>query len=107
MAALTRSAPSEQERLSHEMGMHTEKLTGRSIENFFDIDLGEEHHGFSLPNAFEVDFNKRAEIDASNMDAKAVNLRIRELMTEGYGTIVLKNPGAKHSLAVAFSTGSI
>ncbi len=100
MAALTRSAPSEQERLSHEMGMHTEKLTGRSIENFFDIDLGEEHHGFSLPNAFEVDFNKRAEIDASNMDAKAVNLRIRELMTEGYGTIVLKNPGAKHSLAV-------
>jgi len=100
MAALTRSAPSEQERLSHEMGMHTEKLTGRSIVNFFDIDLGEEHHGFSLPNAFEVDFNKRAEIDASNMDAKAVNLRIRELMTEGYGTIVLKNPGAKHSLAV-------
>ncbi len=100
MAALTRSAPTEQERLSHEMGMHEEQLTGRSIQKFFDIDLGEEHHGFSLPDSFDVDFNKRGEIDASNMDAKAVNLRIREMMTEGYGTIVLKNPGAKHSLAV-------
>jgi len=39
MAALTRSAPSEQERMSHEMGMHTEKLGGRSRQAFFDIDL--------------------------------------------------------------------
>jgi methylamine---glutamate N-methyltransferase subunit B len=100
MAALTRSAPAEQERMSHEMGMHTEQLTGRSQQMFFDIDLNEEHHGFSLPDAFDVDFNKRAEMDASNMDAKAANIRIRELMGEGYGTIVIKNPGAKHSLAV-------
>jgi glutamate synthase domain-containing protein 3 len=100
MAALTRSAPAEQERLSHEMGMHTEQLTGRSQQMFFDIDLNEEHHGFSLPDAFDVDFNKRAEMDVSNMDAKAANIRIRELMGEGYGTIVIKNPGAKHSLAV-------
>ena len=100
MAALRRSAPSEQERLSHEMGMHTEQLTGRSIENFFDIDLDAPAHGFSLPDSFDVDFNKRGEIDASNMEAKAVNLRIRELMKDGYGTVVLKNPGAKHSLAV-------
>ena len=100
MAALTRSAPSEQERKSHEMGMHTEQLTGRTQQVFFDIDLSEAHHGFSLPDSFDVDFNKRAEIDASNMDAKQVNLRIRDLMKEGYGTIVLKNPGAKHALAV-------
>ena len=58
------------------------------------------HHGFSLPNAYDVDYNKRAEIDASNMPANAVNLRIRELMQDGYGTIVIKNPGAKHSIAV-------
>jgi hypothetical protein len=32
MAALTRSAPSEQERMSHEMGMR---------QAFFDIDLNE------------------------------------------------------------------
>jgi len=100
MAALTRSAPSEQERMSHEMGMHTEKLGGRSRQAFFDIDLKEPANGFSLPNAYDVDFNKRAEIDASNMPSKNVNLRIRELMQDGYGTIVIKNPGAKHSIAV-------
>jgi methylamine---glutamate N-methyltransferase subunit B len=100
MAALTRSAPSEQERMSHEMGMHTEKLGGRSRQAFFDIDLNEAANGFALPNAYDVDFNKRAEIDASNMPSKNVNLRIRELMQEGYGTIVIKNPGAKHSIAV-------
>jgi formylmethanofuran dehydrogenase subunit C len=82
------------------MGMHTEQLTGRTQQVFFDIDLNEPHHGFGLPDTFDVDFNKRGEIDASNMDAKQVNLRIREMMKDGYGTIVLKNPGAKHSLAV-------
>jgi glutamate synthase domain-containing protein 3 len=34
------------------------------------------------------------------MDGKAVNLELRRLMSEGYGTIVVKNPGAKHSLGV-------
>jgi glutamate synthase domain-containing protein 3 len=34
------------------------------------------------------------------MDAIAVNLRIRELMGEGYGHIVVQNPLAKHSLGV-------
>jgi len=62
MAALTRSAPSAQERLSHEMGMHTEQLGGRSREAFFDIDLGGAPNGFLLPNAYNVDYNKRAEI---------------------------------------------
>ncbi len=59
-------------------------------QKFFDIDLDEAPHGFSLPNAYDVDFNKRAEIDASNMPANTVNLRIRELMQDGYGTIVIK-----------------
>ena len=100
MAEIARSAPSEQERLSHEMGLHTEQLKGRLRQAFFDIDLAEATHGFGLPNAYDVDFNKRAEVDASNMPAKQVNLRIRELMKDGYGTIVIKNPGAKHSIAV-------
>ncbi len=34
------------------------------------------------------------------MDSKSINLHIRELMGQGYGTIVVKNPGAKHSLGV-------
>ena len=86
--------------ISQEMGMHTEQLRGRTQQKFFEIDLNEEHAGFSLPNAFDVDFNKRAEIDASNMPQSEVNLRIRELMANGYGTIVIRNPGAKHSIAV-------
>ena len=100
MATLARGELSEQERRSHEMGMHTEKLGGRSKLAFFDIDLNEAHHGFSLPNAFDLDFNKRAEIDAAELTPNAVNLRIRQLMQDGYGTIVIKNPGAKHSIAV-------
>jgi glutamate synthase domain-containing protein 3 len=100
MAALTRSAPSEQERMSHEMGMHTEKLGGRSRQVFFDIDLNEPAKGFALPNAYDIDFNKRGEIDASNMPSKNINLRIRELMQDGFGTILIRNPGAKHSIAV-------
>jgi len=82
------------------MGMHTEQLAGRTQQKFFEIDLNEQHSGFALPNAFDVDYNKRAEIDASNMPEREVNLRLRELMADGYGTIVIKNPGAKHSIAV-------
>ena len=100
MAEIARSAPDAQEQRSHEMGMHTERLGGRTRQAFFDINLDEPANGFSLPNAFDVDFNSRGEIDASNMPANAVNLRIREMMREGYGTIVIKNPGAKHSIAV-------
>jgi glutamate synthase domain-containing protein 3 len=100
MAEVARGELSAQELLSHEMGMHTEQLGGRSRQAFFDIDLEEPHHGFSLPNAFDVDYNKRAEIDAAELSPNAVNLRIRQLMKDGYGTIVIKNPGAKHSIAV-------
>ena len=39
MAEIARSEPTEQERLSHEMGLHTEQLKGRSRQAFFDIDL--------------------------------------------------------------------
>jgi methylamine---glutamate N-methyltransferase subunit B len=34
------------------------------------------------------------------LPANAVNLRLRELMQDGYGTVVIKDPGAKHSIAV-------
>ena len=100
MAEIVRSELSAQEQLSHDMGLHTEKLSGRSQQVFFDFDLSETVHGFGLPNTYDVDYNKRAEIDASNMPSNSVNLRIRELMQDGYGTIVIKNPGAKHSIAV-------
>jgi glutamate synthase domain-containing protein 3 len=85
------------EDLSHEMGMHTEQLAGRTQQIFFSP---AEEENFTYPHAFDVDFNKRAEFDAREMDTRGINLKIRELMAQGYGTIVVKNPLAKHSLGV-------
>ncbi len=86
-----------EEHESHRMGMHSEQLAGRTQQIFF---APEEAENFASPDAFDVDFNKRAEIDAAELGAQALNVRIRELMQEGYGTVVVKNPGAKHSLGV-------
>jgi len=80
-----------------ELGMHTEQLTGRTQQRFF---LAEEQARHTYPFAFEVDFDRRAEIDAAKLTPTAINLRIRELMSQGYGSIALDNPGAKHSIAV-------
>jgi glutamate synthase domain-containing protein 3 len=82
---------------SAHMGMHTEQLAGRSQQRFFSA---EESAAFVYPGAFEVDFAKRAEFDAEPLGAQEINLRIRELMSQGYGTIAVKNPGAKHGVGV-------
>ena len=82
---------------SYDMGMHTEQLRGRTQQVFFSPEEGE---NFVYPQAFEVDFDKRADFDAVDMDIKAINLKIRELMSQGHGHIVVKNPLAKHSLGV-------
>ncbi|MCH9000634.1 MAG: GXGXG motif-containing protein, partial [Proteobacteria bacterium] len=79
-----------EEQESHRMGMHSEQLAGRSQQIFF---APEEAENFASPDSFEVDFDKRTEIDAAELGAQAVNLRIRELMQEGYGSVVVKNPG--------------
>ena len=39
MAEIARGELTAQELLSHEMGLHTEKLRGRSHQIFFDFDL--------------------------------------------------------------------
>src|SRR5262245_5267516 len=78
-------------------GLHTEQLTGRTQQVFFSAS---EEENFLYPQAFSVDFNKRTEIDVADLDTTAINRRIRELMEQGYGTIVVRNPGAKHSLGV-------
>jgi len=89
----------DHEHESHRMGLHTEQLTGRTQQVFFSPEEAEEEN-FFYPDGYDVDFNKRAELDAAGLDPKSVNLRIRELMEQGYGTIVVQNPGAKHSLGV-------
>ena len=95
MAKLTRAEGVENK--SHRMGLHDEQLTGRTMQAFFS---NVEEENFVYPDSYSVDFERKAEIDAGEMDARAINLRIRELMQQGYGHIVVQNPLAKHSLGV-------
>ncbi len=100
MASLKEAAQknhAENPQKNHAEAMHHERLGGRTQQVFF---APEEAENFTYPQSFEVDYNKRANLDVAELDAKAVNQKIRQLMSEGYGTIVLQNPGAKHSLAV-------
>ena len=82
---------------SQSMGMHAEVLKGRTHQRFFD---SEEAENFYYFGNFDVDFNKRTELDVKNMEAPQANKKIDELMSQGYGTIVIKNPQGKHSLGV-------
>ncbi len=87
----------KREQESHRMGMHTEQLAGRTQQIFFEPEAAE---NLVYPDACDVDFNKRAEFDAADLSPSDVNLKIRALIEQGHGTIVVKNPGAKHSLGV-------
>jgi glutamate synthase domain-containing protein 3 len=82
---------------SHDMGLHEEQLAGRTQQMFFSAT---EEENFTYPWAYEVDFDKSAEFDAADMEITDINLKIRELMKTGHGTITVKNPRAKHSLGV-------
>lgn len=77
--------------------LHAEQLSGRSWEVSFSPT--EEDH-FFYPESFRVDFEKRAEFDAAPLSTREINRKIRELMSEGHGTIVVRNPMGKHSLGV-------
>ena len=83
---------------SVESGLHTEQLSGRTQQVFFSSEEGEIY--FYPYNGYEVDFNKKAEFDAKDMEIQEINLKIREMMKEGHGHIVMQNPMAKHSLVV-------
>ena len=77
-----------QEERVKDLGMTSEQLTGRSM--FMEFDPGETER-FEYPWAPQVDFNKRTELDTADMTSTEVNSEIRDLMSKGYGTIVLKN----------------
>jgi len=83
---------------SVESGLHTEQLSGRTQEVFFSPEEGENY--FYPYNGYKVDFKNKAEFDAKDMEIQEINLKIRELMKEGHGHIVMQNPMAKHSLVV-------
>ena len=97
MAGLSQDKERSQVERSHEMGLHTEQLKGRTQQRFFKPD---EEENFLYPDSYEVDFNKRAEFDAKDLEPRQVNQKIRELMKSGHGTIVVKNPMARHALGV-------
>jgi len=82
---------------SQSMGMHKEVLTGRTQQVFFNP---EEAENFFYYGAHDVDFNKRTEIDAMDLTCAQLNDKLHALMSEGYGTVVVKNPQGKHSLGV-------
>jgi len=82
---------------SHDMGLHEEQLAGRTQQMFFSAT---EEENFTYPWAYEVDFDKAAEFDAADMEITDINIKIRDLMKSGHGTITVKNPRAKHSLGV-------
>jgi len=68
------------------------------MQKFFSLD--EDGGRFTQPYTHEVDFDKKTDLDIKDMEASEVNTKMRELMAEGYGHIVIKNPLAKHSICV-------
>ena len=87
----------EKKSKAQSMGMHTEVLTGRTQQKFFNPDEAENFYYFGT---YDVDFNKRTDLDVKDMTAPEANKEIDNLMSQGYGTIVIKNPQGKHSLGV-------
>jgi glutamate synthase domain-containing protein 3 len=79
------------------LGMRTDQLTGRAMRIEFNPD---EEERFEYPWAPAVDFNKRTDLDVDELTTTEANNKLRELMAEGYGTVVIKNPRGKHSLGV-------
>ena len=82
---------------SQSMGLHKEVLAGRTQQVFFNP---EEAENFFYYGAYDVNFNKRTEIDAMDLSAAQLNDKLHSLMKEGYGSVVVKNPQGKHSLGV-------
>lgn len=98
MAGMSAESRGEgQEQRARDMGMTTEALTGRTQQVFFEPS---EEERFTYPWAAEVDYNKRTEIDADGLTTTEVNKRLRDLMAEGFGTVVIQNPRGKHGLGV-------
>ena len=76
---------------------HGERLAGRTQQVFFNP---EEEENFLYHGSYDIDFDKRAEFDADGVSSQEINLGIRRYMREGYGTIVVRNPGARHYVGV-------
>ena len=63
----------EKKTKAQSMGMHTETLTGKTQQKFFNPDEAE---NFYYWVTYNVDFNKRTELDVKDMDCKEANKKI-------------------------------
>ena len=63
----------EKKTKSQAMGMHTEVLTGRTQQKFFNPDEAENFYYFGT---YDVDFNKRTDLDVKDMTAAEANKKI-------------------------------
>ena len=70
----------EKKTKAQSMGMHSEVLTGRTQQKFFNPDEGENLYYFGT---YDVDFNKRTELDVKEMTAPEANKEIDNLMMCG------------------------
>ena len=57
----------EKKTKAQSMGMHTEVLTGKTQQKFFNPDEAE---NFFYWGTYDVDFNKRTELDVKDMECK-------------------------------------
>ena len=67
----------EKKTKAQSMGLHTEVLKGKTQQKFFNPDEAE---NFYYWGTYDVDFNKRTNLDVMNMDCKEANKKIDELM---------------------------
>ncbi len=93
----TELAGLSQDERARALGMTTEQLSGRTMLIEFDPDA---EPNLTYPWAPDVDFNRRTELDADELTTTEANIRIRQLMEAGYGSIVIRNPRGKHGLGV-------
>ena len=82
----------EKKTKAQSMGLHTEVLTGKTQQKFFNPDEAE---NFYYWGTYDVDFNKRIELDVNDIDCKEANKKIDELDESGLWNNSNKKPSRK------------
>ena len=71
----------EKKTKAQSMGLHTEVLTGKTQQKFFNPDEAENFYYFGT---YDVDFNKRTEIDVKDMECREANKKIESIINKSY-----------------------
>ena len=94
---------------SQSMGMHAEVLKGRTQQRFFD---SEEAENFYYFGNYEVDFNKRTELDVKELEAPQANKKIEsvpmvEILSIGKSLELVKDIGDAKEVCDRYSLNKI